>query len=264
MGATLKENVAYIKIAASADYSIENLRKVVRSIDIPLDPKHTDGDNQMKKWLKKQCGWTQPRMLIAYTEKGFYKDLFVYFDYGNKRGKVNKIATHTFKMYGLDAKQAVMDWSKIRGDAVMCRADPPTSEPSEIRPPYDAVLSRQEIIDTILFFKDKNPAKVCRERDMERMWGPEMRMMAALGIPLPAYRGGRHGLTKHNILMPEQIERIIEKACANCHIPKPMVKKLMICPCKSAYYCGKDCQRSHWKVHKQNCAWQKKKKQSGE
>ncbi|KAG8994235.1 hypothetical protein FRB90_000502 [Tulasnella sp. 427] len=44
--------------------------------------------------------------------------------------------------------------------------------------------------------------------------------------------------------------------CANCHFRKAdnPTLKLQICSgCKSTWYCGKECQRSHWKIHKQKC-----------
>jgi hypothetical protein len=36
-------------------------------------------------------------------------------------------------------------------------------------------------------------------------------------------------------------------------------KKLMCCPCKGVSYCGKTCQRTHWKDHKRFCAWHQSK-----
>ena len=37
--------------------------------------------------------------------------------------------------------------------------------------------------------------------------------------------------------------------CAQCHKPLD-AKKLTACPCKSVNYCGKECQKLHWKTHR--------------
>lgn len=45
-----------------------------------------------------------------------------------------------------------------------------------------------------------------------------------------------------------------EKACAYCGV---RVEKPSICSqCKRTYYCGRTCQRNHWKVHKHECGKQ--------
>merc|ERR1711966_249074 len=45
-----------------------------------------------------------------------------------------------------------------------------------------------------------------------------------------------------------------EKCCAYCLVP---VAKPSICSkCKLTYYCGRACQRNHWKVHKHECGKQ--------
>jgi hypothetical protein len=48
--------------------------------------------------------------------------------------------------------------------------------------------------------------------------------------------------------------------CCNppCHRPDGY-QKLMCCPCKAVSYCGKTCQRTHWKDHKRFCAWHQSK-----
>jgi hypothetical protein len=41
------------------------------------------------------------------------------------------------------------------------------------------------------------------------------------------------------------------RICANC---STMVsRKMRRCPCKGAYYCGRECQKAHWAVHKPGC-----------
>ena len=51
--------------------------------------------------LSSELGWSDPRGLYGYSETSEYKDLYVYFDYGDKMSLVNKLATRAFKMYGL-------------------------------------------------------------------------------------------------------------------------------------------------------------------
>jgi len=47
--------------------------------------------------------------------------------------------------------------------------------------------------------------------------------------------------------------------CQNPACRAKLSKKLM-CPCKALFYCGKDCQKAHWKEHKRACLWHKAKK----
>ncbi len=41
------------------------------------------------------------------------------------------------------------------------------------------------------------------------------------------------------------------RVCAHCSIELP--KKMRRCPCKGAYYCGRECQKAHWGLHKGGC-----------
>lgn len=45
-----------------------------------------------------------------------------------------------------------------------------------------------------------------------------------------------------------------KKICAACRKPEPKNSKLLKCSrCKEVDYCGKDCQKKHWKDHKNVC-----------
>ncbi|KPI41932.1 uncharacterized protein AB675_5682 [Cyphellophora attinorum] len=45
------------------------------------------------------------------------------------------------------------------------------------------------------------------------------------------------------------------RECGKCGVLHHHVEKLSACSaCKKILYCGKDCQRAHWKVHKKHCA----------
>ena len=41
------------------------------------------------------------------------------------------------------------------------------------------------------------------------------------------------------------------RVCAQCSVTVP--KKMRRCPCKGAYYCGKECQKAHWVMHREVC-----------
>ena len=49
--------------------------------------------------------------------------------------------------------------------------------------------------------------------------------------------------------------------CGNPNCKTTSMRENHMCPCEQIYYCGTDCQRSHWKVHRQTCTEQKGKKQ---
>jgi len=157
-------------------------------------------------------------------------------------------------MYGLEGNQTCIDWENIRGAVVVMRAEPPTTslDPFATSPNFDDTLTRQEIIDTIKFFKNKNPEKVARQRDMERLFGSQLRIGRANGLKnRQQYAAGFNGNT---IIQPKAVDKILKTQCTQCQTPSPMVKKLMTCPCKKAFYCGKKCQIAHWPIHKQKCA----------
>ena len=44
--------------------------------------------------------------------------------------------------------------------------------------------------------------------------------------------------------------------CAFCGIVDEVGSTFKACPCKAVYYCQKECQTRHWKMHKQGCSWQ--------
>ena len=91
------------------------------------------------------------------------------------------LPSQAFKCYGLDGAQFVMDWDKIHGPAVVVREKPPivssfsssfgsspSSFPTEQSTPFSPTITADEIVDTLLFFKDKNAAKIAQRRDAQR------------------------------------------------------------------------------------------------
>lgn len=72
------------------------------------------------------------------------------------------------------------------------------------------------------------------------------------GVVCDATEGGRltvrvvEGGRSMN-LKPENLEKV----CSGCRQPKD---RLIACSrCKSAFFCGKDCQKAAWPVHKKEC-----------
>eukprot|EP00929_Paragymnodinium_shiwhaense_P085891 TRINITY_DN46371_c0_g1_i1.p1 TRINITY_DN46371_c0_g1~~TRINITY_DN46371_c0_g1_i1.p1 ORF type:complete len:485 (-),score=116.68 TRINITY_DN46371_c0_g1_i1:58-1512(-) len=50
------------------------------------------------------------------------------------------------------------------------------------------------------------------------------------------------------------------RPCATC---ARWLKEMQMCRCKNVFYCGKECQKKHWKVHKASCAFAKEKGAGG-
>ena len=52
------------------------------------------------------------------------------------------------------------------------------------------------------------------------------------------------------------------KECENCHTEK--LDRIRVCSaCKRVAYCNSDCQKEHWKTHKQTCSYYLKKDVTG-
>ena len=84
-----------------------------------------------------------------------------------------------FKCYGLDGAQFAMDWDEIHGSAVVVREKPPmvgcsssfggpSSSLKQHSAPFNPLITADEMVDTLLFFKDKNAAKIAQRRDAQR------------------------------------------------------------------------------------------------
>ena len=53
---------------------------------------------------------------------------------------------------------------------------------------------------------------------------------------------------------PKQAKKIALATCANCGKQEPYLNTFNQCGrCKSVRYCGKECQATHWRVHKKSC-----------
>jgi len=252
--ATLKERVNFIKISAQCDFNSETLDRHVTKFELPAAC--FDNDELMRQKLRSLYGWHAPVMVLGYTDKGVYKDLYVYFDYASN-GMVNKVATKIFKMYGLEGLQHEMNWDTIQGDCIMMRADPPRWSDTPLGAPlekYDKTLSRREIIKTITYFKTRNAYNVARSRDAARFistLSPEEVKSRGRGTMV-------YGTATSFIPVGQKkAQHLATDRCNLCGKSGTLTRDLKRCPCKNAFYCNKKCQQSDWKKHKLVCSKRK-------
>ncbi|KXZ50412.1 hypothetical protein GPECTOR_16g586 [Gonium pectorale] len=158
-----------------------------------------------KAHLRAKRGWRDPRGLFGYSKDSPYKDLFVYFDAADRSSPVNVAASKAFYCYGLDGRQGAPDWSVIRGPCVIMRLPLPTMRNtlwvmciyacvapgsvsgigacSQVAVPndgqmaactgevehfdfeYKPLIGRGELVDTLLFFRERDAQKVALKRD---------------------------------------------------------------------------------------------------
>lgn len=82
------------------------------------------------------------------------------------------------KCYGLNGAQRVQDWDEIRGPCIVVRQEPPTSPfttsswgnsgPSVHNAEYKPLISVDEMVQTLLYFKDKDARQIAMKRDAQR------------------------------------------------------------------------------------------------
>lgn len=54
-------------------------------------------------------------------------------------------------------------------------------------------------------------------------------------------------------------QRVALNTCGNCGMEEKALAQFPGCSvCKKTYYCGKECQKAHWKIHKNDCCEKKK------
>jgi hypothetical protein len=107
--------------------SEETIRSAIKFSSVLPAPGNTLDDTNLEAaemaHLSSALGWSDPRGLYGYSEKSDYKDLYVYFDYGDKASPINELATKAFKMYGLGGKMVtgMPTWGNVRGSVVIVR-----------------------------------------------------------------------------------------------------------------------------------------------
>lgn len=254
----MEDSVGCIEILPMREYSEEALRKGMKEADT-LAPKGTMQHQVSfleKKALMDRYGFKDPRSLTCYSARSGYRDLVAYFDNANTVSDVNLVCTRAFKMYGLDGNQRGGDWNVIRGLCVVLRAPPPLNfvagpDGKPVLGPrkfeFHPKVTIEEMVETLMFFKDKNAREVAKMRDVYRSFSD-----------LPEHKRPRQGF-KHrsNAKIGEvQSKDVVDKAfekCAQCATPRAIVYKLYKCECQERMYCGRECQRKDWRVHKKTC-----------
>ena len=243
-----------VEISPCNEYTAEALECCVRAIET-LDPHGEDNEILDKKVLKQRYGWKDPRGLLAYSIDSLYKDLYVYFDWADKKSPVNTAATRAFQCYGLDGAQHGNPWDFIRGSCVVMRLKPPMNTFTDFDSlvsttsfsgfAFDPVLSVSEMVNTLMFFKDKNAKSVATNRDIARTMGSIPGSYSHFGLPWYMNMGNVHEDS-------EYVQRLLEK-CSACGKLRAVAGTLKGCPCKTAVYCDADCQKLHWPQHEAQC-----------
>jgi hypothetical protein len=171
MSSTCCVTVAPLKLTASE----ETIRSAIKFSSVLPVPGFSLDTPQIEAieidYLSRTLGWSDPRGLFGYSETSEYKDLYVYFDYGDKTSAVNELATKAFKMYGLGGAmvgRAEPTWGNIRGTVIIVRLEPdPTFSPNLV---YNPNFTLDEIYRTLVFFRDAEVSahKIAVKRDCAR------------------------------------------------------------------------------------------------
>lgn len=96
---------------------------------------------------------------------------------------------------------------------------------------WDSILLRMKVVAGFLCCGDKSCLDVSQLRANNRQGGLEhMRTRAILTTP-----------------------KDMLKACVHCGNAREVVKTLVCGQCGKARYCNRECQKSHWPIHKKEC-----------
>jgi hypothetical protein len=111
----------------------------------------------------------KPAGLFGYTQHGYYKDIYIYFDSADKVSPVSEVASLAFSCYGIGGAQFGPP-CVIRGKCYVVRLEP---DPKMAPPPpwtYTPLISPNELFETLLFFRDgpRPPRELAQARDEKR------------------------------------------------------------------------------------------------
>ena len=238
--------------AMPLDASVEQIRAGIRpflrgGLPLPVNASRST-EAEEKQILRRELGWRDVQGLFGYSETCLYKDLYIYFDHADTTSVPNELATKAFKMYGLGGAQHVIDWTQIRGAAIIVRGDPPTIGGVATSYEFKPVIPIDEMVRTLCFFRDhkRSAQHVANTRDAQRMHTG----MQGFGASPDMYVGpaGRRDYTK--------IFGRDRDMCSHCGVTAATLgRKLFECArCRVAKYCSKGCQKAAWKSgHREQC-----------
>ena len=149
---TIRQNIKFSSVLPPPGYTIESTNERAELAH-----------------LRNALGWRDPRGLYGYSETSEYKDLYVYFDYGDRSSPINELATKAFKMYGLGGEMVYgkPTWGNIHGPVLVVRLEPGNLNPDAVHNPH---FTLEEIYRTLIFFRDNEVSahKIAAKRDSAR------------------------------------------------------------------------------------------------
>jgi len=256
--------------ALPLDASVEQIRAGIRPFlkgGLPLEPANAMTEAREKQVLRRELRWRDVQGLFGYSEKGLYKDLYIYFDYADTASAPNELATKAFRMYGLGGAMGEPNWTRIRGPAIVVRGETPTFgggsmsfggvSMSPPTPSFDfkPIITVDEMTRTLCFFRDhkRSAQRIASARDAQRLTAGSGMGGGGTGMYF-----GPTGCTRPlGTVMGRDTE-----ACDHCGATAATLgRPLKTCQtCHAAKYCSLDCQKAAWKGgHKQVCTgWGKK------
>jgi len=241
--------------------SEERIRAAIQfSSVLPVPGTTIQNSNEFmeKERLSSVLQWKNPQGLFGYSKYSEYKDLYIYFDYGDKKSPVNELATKSFSMYGLGGAMVggPPTWGSIRGPAVIIRIEPDYSFSPSMK--FKPNFSLNEIYDTIVFFRDSRVSAhtIAHERDKKRMMGSFMGFPDSSDHNFGNWTGSSDFIYKgpnDSSFMQGQGSTI--NMCDNCGKEESTIgEKMKRCArCKKVMYCDRECQKTAWKKHKKTC-----------
>mmetsp|Transcript_19880 Transcript_19880/g.26417 ORF Transcript_19880/g.26417 Transcript_19880/m.26417 type:complete len:254 (-) Transcript_19880:304-1065(-) len=197
-------------------------------------------------YLSRALGWSDPRGLYGYTKNSEYKDLYAYFDYGDKSSPVNELVTNAFKMYGLGGVQERPTWGNIRGSVVITRMEPDLGFSPNLA--YNPNLTIEEMYQTLVFFRDSKDCAydIAIRRDSVRFMKNRGSLFLARGKN--AFYNAPNGSRTYTEIVRDM------RQCNKCNKSQSIVGELRRCTvCKVTLYCSKECQKADWRRHKIEC-----------
>jgi len=280
----------YIEIAPTkVDDSPSTIRSAIRpctDLPVPGYEKTFCSESVILSHLSRrgqsQKRWRDPRGLFGYSKDSEYKDLYAYFDYGDKTSPVNELATKALAMYGLGGAMGEPDWGCIRGTVVLDeRLEPDTNFCPGLT--YNPKMTVEEIYQTLIFFRDSkySAREIATKRDSVRMMrgmgnrgaregfgfgsingqslggsgGGAKAFMDLINSPQSSSSLQTHYLGPTGEMRKKKQVDMDQDKCDRCGKTQALLgRKLKKCTvCQVTFYCGKECQKAAWKKHKKIC-----------